>query len=148
MEILNDTSSGIYNNALTRTEDIKLKLKKTRIGCLRNECVIGGPKKDILFFLKGGPAKNLINSFFKYQTSKCDYCGIEKSKIIQLDRAHCNQPNCDRSSLLDKSINSHYIDDNTPIKIKDILVTFIKYHQKIPLFILCKKCHQKYDKLN
>ena len=63
------------------------------MSCLRNDCFIGGPKKDILLFLKGGPAKNLINSFFKYQTNKCDYCQIEKSKIIQLDRAHCNIQN-------------------------------------------------------
>ncbi len=148
MEILNDHSSEIYNYALTRTQDIEFKLKKTRMSCLRNDCFIGGPKKDILLFLKGGPAKNLINSFFKYQTNKCDYCQIEKSKIIQLDRAHCNIQNCDRSSLLEKSIDSHYIDDKTPIKIKEILITFIKYHQKIPLFILCRQCHHKYDKLN
>ena len=31
-------------------------------------------------------------------------------------------------------------------KIKDILITFIKCHEEIPLFILCKECHQKYDK--
>ena len=59
------------------------------------------------------PSKKLINSWFK-----------------------CNKDNCDRSSLLEKSI--HYIDEETPIKIKDILKTFIKYHEGIPLFILCK----------
>ena len=68
-----------------------------------------------------------------------------KNKTIQLDRAHCNIDGCDRSSLLEKSINTHFKDENTPIKIKDILITYLKYHTDIPLFILCKKCHREYD---
>jgi len=129
-----------------RTQSIDDKLKKTRLNCLINDCAIVGTKNDILLHLKGGPAKNLINSFFKYTTEKCDWCGIQKSKTIQLDRAHCNKESCDRSSLLEKSITVYFIDETTPIKIKDILRTFIKYHKEIPLFILCKKCHREYDK--
>ena len=52
---------------------------------------------------------------------------------------------CDRSSLLAKSIELHFINVDTPIKIKDILKTFIKLHEQIPLFILCKGCHREYD---
>ena len=111
-----------------------------------NNCSIVGTKNDILLHLKGGPAKNLINTFFKYTTDKCDYCGIQKSKTIQLDRSHCNKDSCDRSSLLQRSINYHFIDQSAPIKIKDILITFVKYHKDISLFILCKKCHREYDK--
>lgn len=145
MECLNDNNNPIYINALKRTQDVDSTLIKTRIHSLNNDCVIGGPKKDIILFLKGGPARNLVQTFFKYTTDKCDFCGIQKSKTTQFDRAHCNKENCDRSSLLAKSIDDHFIDEHTPIKIKDILRTFIKYHKDIPLFILCKKCHSEYD---
>jgi len=145
MECINDISNPLYKNAQKRTMNIDIKIKKTKINSLHNNCFIGGPKSDILMFLKGGPSKNLINSFFKYKTNNCDYCGIEKNKSIQLDRAHCNKNNCDRTSLLEKSINKYFVDENTPIKIRDILITFIKYHEQIPLFILCKKCHRNYD---
>jgi hypothetical protein len=145
MESLNDEQNPIYINALQRTLNIDRQLNKSRIHGLNTDCVIGGPKNDILLFMKGGPAKNLVCSFFKYTTDKCDYCGIKKDKTIQLDRAHCNKALCDRSSLLAKSIDIHFIDVDTPIKIKDILKTFIKLHEKIPLFILCKKCHREYD---
>ena len=143
MNSINELEHSLYKASLTRTQNIDEKLEKTRLNCLINECGIVGTKNDILLHLKGGPAKNLINSFFKYTTDKCDYCGIKKSKSIQLD---CNKDSCDRSSLLEKSINVHFIDQSTPIKIKDILTTFIKYHKDIPLFILCKKCHREYDK--
>ena len=146
MEHLNDNNNQIYINALIRTQNIDEKIRKSKINCLNNSCTIGGPLMDILFHLKGGPAKNLINSFFKYSTNKCDNCGIQKSKTVQLDRAHCNKENCDRSSLLKKSIEKYFIDETIHIKIKDILITFIRYHSEIPLFILCKKCHIEYDK--
>tara|TARA_B110000967_G_C18812247_1_gene524250 strand:+ start:734 stop:1174 length:441 start_codon:yes stop_codon:yes gene_type:complete len=146
MNSINELDHPLYKSSLTRTQNIDGKLKKTRLNCLINNCSIVGTKNDILLHLKGGPAKNLINTFFKYTTDKCDYCGIQKSKTIQLDRAHCNKDSCDRSSLLQRSINYHFIDHSEPIKIKDILITFVKYHKDIPLFILCKKCHREYDK--
>jgi len=146
MNSINELDHPLYKSSLTRTQNIDGKLKKTRLNCLINNCSIVGTKNDILLHLKGGPAKNLINTFFKYTTDKCDYCGIQKSKTIQLDRAHCNKDSCDRSSLLQRSINYHFIDQGAPIKIKDILITFVKYHKDIPLFILCKKCHREYDK--
>lgn len=146
MNIINDVNNEIYKKAMDRTNYIDNKLEKTKINCLNNNCSIIGNKKDILMHLKGGPAKNLVNTFFKYTTNKCDYCGIEKSRTIQLDRAHCNKNGCDRSSLLEKSIDYYFINETTPIKIKSILRKFINYHKEIPLFILCKKCHNEYDK--
>jgi len=146
MNCLNEYDNPIYKKSLARTQNIDDKLEKTRMDCLINNCAVVGTKNNILLHLKGGPAKNLINSFFKYTTDKCDYCGISKSKTVQLDRAHCNKDSCDRTSLLEKSINFHFTHENTPIKIKDIFKTFIKYHKGIPLFILCKKCHREYDK--
>ena len=145
MNIINNQDNLIYKNGLKRTQNINEILGKKRMNCLTSNVVVGGTKKDIHSHLKGGPAKNLTNTFFKYTTDKCDYCGIKKNKTIQLDRAHCNIDSCDRSSLLEKSINFHFIDENIPIKIKDILITYLKYHKDIPLFILCKKCHREYD---
>jgi len=146
MNHLNDPENPLYINALKRTENIEETIKKSRINCLVNPIKIIGEVEEILQHLKGGPAKNLINSFFKYTTDKCDNCKIEKSKTIQLDRAHCNKENCDRSSLLKQSILIYFKDNETPISIRDILKTFIKLHSKIPLFILCKKCHNTYDR--
>ena len=146
MNSLNDKDSLLYKNGLKRTQNINEKLEKTRMNCLISNAVVGRTKKEIHSHLKCGPAKNLTNSFFKYTNDKCDYCGIQKNKTIQLDRAHYNIDSCDRSSLLEKSINVHFIDESTPIKIKDILITYLKYHKDIPLFILCKKCHREYDK--
>ena len=145
---INDCDNPVYKKALSRTQNIDYKLEKTRLNCLTNSCAVLGSKNDILSHLKGGSSRNLINSFFKYTTDKCDCCGIQKSKTIQLDRAHCNKDSCDRMSLLEKSINIHFKDETTPIKIKDILRTFIECHKEIPLFILCKKCHSEYDKGN
>ena len=146
MNSINCKDSLSYKNGLKRTQNINEQLEKTRINCLISNVKVVGTKKEILSHIKGGTSKNLTNSFFKYTTDKCDYCGIKKNKTTQLDRAHCNIDSCDRSSLLEKSINAHFIDENTPIKIKDILITYLKYHKDIPLFILCKKCHCEYDK--
>ena len=146
MNSINELDNSIYITGLTRTQNIEVKLEKTRMNCLISDLAVVGTKKDILLHLKGGPAKNLTNVFFKYTTDKCDYCSIQKNKTTQLDRAHCNIDSCDRSSLLEKSIHFHFIDESTPIKIKYILITYLKYHKELPLFILCKKCHRKYDK--
>ena len=53
---------------------------------------------------------------------------------------------CDRTSLLIKAIDNYYKDEITSIPIKLILCEFLRLHNNIPLFILCKKCHIKYDK--
>uniref|UniRef100_A0A6C0JD15 Uncharacterized protein n=1 Tax=viral metagenome TaxID=1070528 RepID=A0A6C0JD15_9ZZZZ len=146
MDQINNNDSEIYKNAIKRTEHIYIKLEKSKMNCLVSDLKLVGTEKDILAHLKGGPSKNLINSFFNYTTDKCDFCKIAKDKLVQLDRAHCNKLNCDRASLLNKSIKKHFIDEITPIKVKDILNDFIKFHNEIPLFILCKKCHREYDK--
>ena len=146
MNNINELDNLIYKNGVKRTKTIYEKLKKTKMNCLTNNSAIVGTKTDILLHLKGGPATNLTNSFFKYTDDKCDYCGVQKNENIQLDRAHCNIDSYDSSSLLEKSINFHFIDESTPIKIKYILRTYLEYHIDKPLFILCKKCHREYDK--
>ena len=145
MNELNDNNSLIYKNALKRTDikNIINKLDTTRMKCFNSDVKISGKNNDILLHLKGGPTKNLINSFFTRLTNVCDYC---QKGSCQLDRAHCNKDGCDRASLLKKAINLNYIDENTPILIKSILKDFIKLHSELPLFILCKSCHKNYDK--
>ena len=145
MDCMNNCDNPLYKIGIMRTQDIHQKLKKSKLSCFNNNLKVVGTKSEILSHLKGGSTKNLINQFFKYKTNKCDYCGIEKSRTTQLDRAHCNKDGFDRIGLLQKSINEHFINENTPIKISLILMTFIKYHENIPLFILCKNCHRNYD---
>ena len=148
MENLNTINSDLWLIGLNRTQDIEDKIKKTKMNCLTNDVKISGKKNDILLHLKGGPSKNLINSFFKYKTNRCDLCNIVKDNNKQLDRAHCNLRGCSRSFLLEKAVDKYYIDESTPLKIKEILIEFIRLHTKIPLYILCKSCHIKYDSLN
>jgi len=146
MDYLNDPESEIYKKALSRTNDIEKQLNVSKINCLNNKCFVLGSIEDILKHLNFH-GRNLVHAFFKYTTNKCDNCGIFKSKLVQLERAHCNKENCDRSSLLYLAIKEHYNNEKVPIYVKDILKTFIKLHNKIPLFILCKKCHKEYDKI-
>ena len=148
MDNLYNESSEIWKSGLSRTNNVITKINKSKMKCLISNVSISGEKNDILCHLKHGPSTNLINSFFKVKTENCDICKIKKDQVIQLDRAHCNNINCDRISLLKIAINKFYIDSQKPIKIKLILIEFLKLHTKIPLFILCKKCHIKYDKKN
>ena len=100
MNSINNKDSLIYKSGLKRTQNINEKLEKTRMNCLISDLKVVGTKTEILLHLKGGPAKNLTNTFFKYTNNKCDYCGIQKNKKTQLDRAHCNKDSCDRTSFL------------------------------------------------
>ena len=144
MDILNNENSDIYKTAISRTNDIKAKLEKTKINDLISDIKISGEKNQIILFLKAGPAKNLVNKFFK-TNDHCDYCGVKKSKEIQIDRAHCNKGDCDRLSLLNNALSEYYVDEVTAIKIKDILRKFLENHIDVPLYSLCKKCHRIYD---
>lgn len=142
----NNPESEIYKIGLTRTQDIVDKATKSKKGCLVSSAKISGTKKDIKTILSSGIVQNLVNYLFKYETEKCDMCGTHKSNTTQLDRAHCNRPECDRPALLERAIDEHWVDEDTPIKIRDILIDFITYHNEFPLYILCKKCHGIYDK--
>jgi len=144
MKYLNDSNNKIYINSINRNKEyIKNKLSKTRIKCLKSNVSICGTRKEILDHIKCGPAKNLINTFFRFKVDKCEHCNLEKKKVRQLDRAHCN--NCDRVQLLEKSILRYFVNELTPVKIKDILIEFIKLHNEAPIYMLCKTCHIRYD---
>ena len=68
MDQINNNDSEIYKNAIKRTEHIYIKLEKSKMNCLVSDLKLVGTEKDILAHLKGGPSKNLINSFFNYTT--------------------------------------------------------------------------------
>ena len=146
MENLYNKSSEIWKIGLSRTNNVTIKINKSKMKCLISNVSISGDRNDILCHLKDGPATNLVNRFFKVKTESCDNCKIKKNRMVQLDRSHCNNNNCDRISLLKIAIDKFYMDNKKPIQIKFILIEFLKLHTKIPLFILCKKCHINYDR--
>ena len=58
MNSINEKDNLIYKNGLKRTQNINVKLEKTKINCLISDLAVVGHKTDILSHLKGGPAKN------------------------------------------------------------------------------------------
>ena len=104
-----------------------------------------GEKNEIANHLNNGPAQNLVQTFFRTKNKRCIICKKVKgnNNIRQLERAHCNIYS--RKDLLLLAINDLWIDNNTPIKVGDILKLFIKKHELCPIYMLCNICHNKYD---
>lgn len=101
-------------------------------------------KEELANFLNLGIAQNLVQTFFKFKESTCILCNKNKSEVRQLERAHCNKYT--RYDLLLMAITNIYVDIDTPIKSKDILIEFIKCHKFCPIYYLCNICHKQYDK--
>lgn len=147
MEALNDTESEIYKNTLKKQKlYIANRLKTIRNKYLNDTMGCCGEKEIIAKHLNNGPAQNLINSFFKFKEKYCVICNLKvgDSEIKQMERAHCNLYS--RYDLLLMAINEIYIDVSTPIIVGDILRLFIQKHEICPIYILCNKCHLKYDR--
>ena len=148
-EYLNDPESKIYKDSLKRNRKIiNKKLKITKIRTLTSNIKVIGTFKEIINHIKR-PAVELVRSFFSYNRfTNCQHCHRSKlsNDVKQLERAHCNRPNCDRVSLLKHSTEKYYKDKNTPVLLKHIYKHFIKLHGKIPMYYLCTKCHRTYDK--
>jgi len=148
LEDLNDKTSDIYQNTLTRQLyyiDERLKIIKSRF-LERNIRLVGNTKEEIAEFLNLGIAQNLVNSFFNFKESECIICKKNKSDSIvrQLERAHCN--NFSRVDVLLMALDKIYVDIDTPINTTDILIEFIKCHKMCPIYYLCNICHTQYDK--
>ena len=147
MEELNNPESEIYKQTLEQqNEYIDTKLGSSKMAALNDNMRCSGTKEEIVKHLNQGSAPNLIKVFFK-TTDNCDICKGKKGEnnIMQLERAHCNIIGS-RSDLLMMAINDLYTDNNTPIKVGDILKLFIQKHKICPLYTLCNLCHNKYDK--
>ena len=147
MKELNNENSDIYIETLkNQRKYIGKRLKTIKNRYLDEGCGLCDTKENIAKHLNKGPAQNLIQTFFKYKTNKCILCNKKKGEdgIRQFERAHCN--NYSRYDLLLLAINKLYIDETTPIKDNEILREFIKLHDNCPIYMLCNKCHNKYDK--
>lgn len=141
---LNDISSIIYKNTLkSQITYIDNKLKQTKIKYLHNHVKLMGTQKEIYNICSDG-CRNLIQSFFKYTNDKCVVCNIKKSNSVQLERAHYNN-NFGRKYILEKVIDNMWKNNNSPLVYSDIMMQFIIFHKKHPIYLLCKKCHYTYD---
>jgi hypothetical protein len=146
MENLSNPESEIYKKTLekqklyidTRLSTIKNRYIDDNMGCC-------GEKEAIAKHLNQGPAQNLVQTFFNFKATKCIICNGKKGEngIRQLERAHCNIYS--RYDLLMMAVDDLYIDNTTPIRTGDILKLFIQKHNICPIFILCNRCHNKYD---
>jgi hypothetical protein len=146
MEDLNNTESEIYKKTkenqklyiLTRLKTIKNRYLDDTMGCC-------GTKETIAKHLNNGPAQNLVQTFFDFKVKNCVLCKGSKGEnnIRQLERAHCNIYS--RYDLLMMAVNDLWINNDTPIKVGDILKVFIQKHEQCPIYMLCNNCHNKYD---
>ena len=138
---MNDPTSDIWANGLSITKSIADKIAKSRRNEFKNNIRVCGSKEDIFNHMNTGKCTNLVQAFFNIKSiTKCVKCGVQKSKEIHLERAHCNIYGADRKSLLKKAIDELYVDDDTPIKAVDIYIKFLLLHDGHPIFALCKVC--------
>lgn len=151
MEELNNPNSEIFKNTLEKQKKfISERLKTIRNKYLDDEFIIGTPQKkeNIVKHLNNGISANLIQTFFNYKTNICILCnGIKgENGIRQIERAHCN--NYSRSDILLMAVNdySENIENGDIITAGEILKRFIEKHDICPIYMLCNKCHNKYDK--
>ena len=147
MDYLNDNTSEIYTNTLIKQCDyIDNRLSTIRNRILNTNIIFqGNSKSDIASFLNLGTAQNLVHGFFRQPINKCIHCNKSRTEVRQLERAHCNKNSMCRRDLLLRALDKTYIDEETPIHSKEILIQFIKEHKTCPIYILCSLCHKNYD---
>ena len=148
MEYLNDDTSKVYTETLEKQSlyiDKRLSTIKNRI--LNSDIIFQGNSKDaIASFINLGTAQNLIQQFFKQRITQCIHCKKTKKEVRQLERAHCNKDSLCRKDLLMRALDKIYVNMETPIHSKDILIQFIKEHKTCPIYFLCTMCHKSYDR--
>ena len=150
MEELNNPESEIYKNTLEKQKKfITERLKKIKSNkYLDDEFIVTQQKKEnIVRHLNNGIAANTINTFFNYKTDTCIFCKGKKGEngIRQIERAHCNKYSRSDILLLAVSEISEKFDNGESVTIGEILKKFIEKHDCCPIYMLCNKCHHKYD---
>jgi len=146
--ILNDPESEVYRKACERTKKyIDDKLPKSKMKCFRDKT--GLTNEDgihgLVAHLTDSMATNCIKNFFRFPAIKdCEMCGDRPDK--PLDRSHCNHDEKTRPVILKRAIEHYYLDVNTPIKVGKVMRKFLELHGDTPIYMLCKKCHNEYDK--
>jgi hypothetical protein len=92
-----------------------------------------------------GELCNTVQMFFKggmYSEKKCEHCGTRESR--QFDRAH--NKGTDRRDVARAALRRIRPDETQPIKQHEFMRAFIEEHCNVPLWVLCRPCHLKYDK--
>ena len=149
MNTLNDPESEIFKETLMKQIIfIRNRLSNIRNKYLDDPFIVAPQKKEnIVKHLNNGLAANLIHTFFNYKTDKCSHCNYLKGEngIRQIERAHCN--NYSRSDILSMAVDDFIdkLDKGEIITSGDILKRFIEKHECCPIYMLCNKCHNKYD---
>ncbi len=99
---------------------------------------------DIIIKSLMGELRNIVLSFFKggmYSEKKCEHCGCTTSK--QYERAH--NKGSSRYNVAFTALRRIRADETKSIQQKEFIKAFIEEHCNVPLWILCKDCHIKYD---
>jgi len=149
MEGLNNPQSEIFKHTLEKQKEFIIeRLKKIKNKYLDDALIVAPQKKEnIIRHLNNGPAANLILTFFNYKTDTCIFCkGIKgENGIRQIERAHCN--NYTRSDILELAVSeiSEKLYGGETVTVGEILTKFIEKHDCCPIYMLCNKCHNKYD---
>lgn len=100
---------------------------------------------DVILSSLNGELRNMILAFFKgglYAIKKCEHCGTTAGS--QYERAHCKDVS--RLDVAHMALSRIRPDGSAPIKQNDFMRAFIEEHCNVPLWLLCKPCHIKYDK--
>lgn len=151
LSMLNDPHSDVYREVLSRTQmHIRPRLQNwPKMRCLHDKT--GLTSEDgaagLVGHLGDSTATNLVKQFFKGEFAKiknCDLCGRRFDR--GLNRSHCNREGGGRLNLLRRAVDHFYVDCDTPVETGKVLRKFIEFHMEQPLYMLCTKCHGKYDK--
>ena len=161
MNYLNDLNHPQVQKVLKKQSDyIDKKLPKSKLRYFKIKGNYSDTEKEIIKFFNFGIAQNLIRDFFKFskEDQYCFHCYKKKEECRQLDRAHCNAGNVKNgsrprdkalSNALNKLCPNPEINDEGQeifsVKTDDFLKEFILQHKTIPLYYLCKSCHNEYD---
>ena len=149
MEELNDSESEIFKKTLVEQSNfISNRLLTIRNKYLDDPLIIAPQQKEnITKHLNNGIAANLVHTFFNYKTEKCSYCdcSVGENGIRQIERAHCN--NYSRLDILSLAVDDFIdkLDSGETVTSGEILKRFIEKHECCPIYMLCNKCHHKYD---
>jgi hypothetical protein len=100
---------------------------------------------DVIIKSLMGELRNIVLAFFKggmFAVKKCEFCNATDAP--QFERAH--HRGTSRADVAVAALNRIRPDKAQPVKQADFIRAFIEEHTKVPLHILCKACHTKYDR--
>ena len=90
-----------------------------------------------------GELRNIVLAFFKggmYAVKTCEHCG--STNASQYERAH--DKGSSRGQVAMAAL-ARIRPNGGQIRQSSFMRAFIEEHRRVPLWILCKSCHKKYD---